>query len=389
MPTIGLLWHSLRSANLGWGAMTLSHLAMLNKAASAAGRDISFCVIDVFNGPLWYSTSASVAPDEVVIGGEALTQMDALISAVNRAIANCDLVVDIGGGDMFSDIYGEDVLSMVVESRLAVLGQRKRLILGPQTIGPFKTTSARSQVAYILRRCEKVFTRDSWSTSLLKELGVVHNAEETIDLAFRLPFTRKPCRTSETIRLGLNVSGLLYWAAEMHQLEFYLQFDYPSLINKVIEYLLRRNEVSVILIPHVIGQNKADDDLWICRALSEKFGLALSPAFTSPVEAKSYISELDILVGSRMHATIAAVSSGVAAVPLAYSTKFRGVFESLNYPFVCDLTSQGSEDVIESIQDAIDRISELRAAAEASSEVAQLKLNRYQEYLDEVMRSLP
>ena len=46
-------------------------------------------------------------------------------------------------------------------------------------------------------------------------------------------------------------------------------------------------------------------------------------------EVKWCISKLDWFVGSRMHATIAALSSGVPCAAIAYSRKFRGVFATL------------------------------------------------------------
>ena len=52
--------------------------------------------------------------------------------------------------------------------------------------------------------------------------------------------------------------------------------------------------------------------------------------------AKSYISSLGAFTGARMHATIAAFSSGVPTVPFAYSKKFAGLYGSLGYDFIVD-----------------------------------------------------
>ena len=60
----------------------------------------------------------------------------------------------------------------------------------------------------------------------------------------------------------------------------------------------------------------------------------LAPAFNTPIEAKSYISNMDIFIGSRMHSTIGAFSSNVATIPVSYSRKFEGLFNSLNYEYV-------------------------------------------------------
>ena len=49
-----------------------------------------------------------------------------------------DLVVAISGGDSFSDIYGLERLLYVSLPQILALWAGKRLILLPQTIGPFK-----------------------------------------------------------------------------------------------------------------------------------------------------------------------------------------------------------------------------------------------------------
>ncbi|MFQ5655847.1 MAG: polysaccharide pyruvyl transferase family protein, partial [Planctomycetota bacterium] len=47
-----------------------------------------------------------------------------------------------------------------------------------------------------------------------------------------------------------------------------------------------------------------------------------------PSEIKGIIARLDWFCGTRMHSTIAGLSSGVPTAAIAYSGKTRGVFES-------------------------------------------------------------
>ena len=48
-------------------------------------------------------------------------------------------------------------------------------------------------------------------------------------------------------------------------------------------------------------------------------------------------------MGARMHACIAAFSSGVPVVPMAYSRKFEGLFGSLGYDRTVDCTADSAE----------------------------------------------
>jgi colanic acid/amylovoran biosynthesis protein len=383
---IGLLWHSFRDANLGVGALTLSHLALLKAAASAANRPISIRVFG-WKGPMWYPPS-DIEVDEVLVD----MPTDLLPETpLWRSIADCDVVLDIGTGDVFSDIYRTSFFFTIVCSRIAVLAQHKPLVLAPQTVGPFKDPFLLTLAAQLVRRCARTFTRDSESRSLLQQAGVVEGVEETIDVAFSLPFDPPSRAPGQGIRLGLNVSGLLYQNASTNEFSFGVKVDYPSLIKGIIQSLRQRLDVSIVLVPHVLGDgsNPYVDDVWICKQLADEFGLQIAPPFKSPIEAKSYISGLDLLVGSRMHATIAAISSGVPVIPLAYSRKFSGVFAAVGYPLVCDLLTQDEEQVRCCVEDAVSRLPELRAAVRRSNEVAQSKLDIYRAYLQELMRSLP
>lgn len=55
---------------------------------------------------------------------------------------------------------------------------------------------------------------------------------------------------------------------------------------------------------------------------------------------------MDIFLGARMHASIAAISSNVATIPFSYSKKFEGLFGSLEYPYVISATKISTDNAI-------------------------------------------
>jgi polysaccharide pyruvyl transferase WcaK-like protein len=72
------------------------------------------------------------------------------------------------------------------------------------------------------------------------------------------------------------------------------------------------------------------------------------PSGLNASETKWCISQLDWFCGTRMHATIAALSSGVPAAALAYSIKTKGVFDSCGMAdSVVDAREVGSDDAVE------------------------------------------
>lgn len=69
---------------------------------------------------------------------------------------------------------------------------------------------------------------------------------------------------------------------------------------------------------------------------------------------------MDFFTGARMHACIAALSSGVPVYPIAYSRKFTGLFcDTLGYKHVGDLTNNKQDQIIQGFKEAFVNSTEL------------------------------
>jgi polysaccharide pyruvyl transferase WcaK-like protein len=376
---LAFLWHSFRSENLGVGALALSHLAIVDAAARRAGRAIHVDVIG-------YAGRLDYRPDRPDVSETHLRSSRALLPYGDlwRAVGRADLALDIGAGDSWADIYGAKRFIWQWLSKEAPLLFGKPLVLSPQTIGPFASPAWRLLARRTMRRAERVFARDRESVAFLESMDAARNATETVDVAFRLPYERRG-RTgpAERIQFGFNVSGLLHAGGYTQSSQFGSRETYRAMVEGVIEGLLARGDVDVTLVPHVVPDDgSVEDDVAVSRQLAARFpAVRVAPVFASPVEAKSFISGLDMLAGSRMHATIAAASSGVAVVPLAYSRKFRGVFNSIGYPLVGDCTASPASELVALTLGAVDRRAELAAAARSGSARAVDRLGVYEDFL--------
>lgn len=382
--TIGLLWHSLRNENLGVGALTIAQIDLLRKAASRVGRRLH-CRLIGPNGGLHYPPEGEPVEELLITSSRNYLPGTPLW----RAVASCDLVLDHGCGDSFTDLYGWRRFLHLAASKEVALATGRPLILSPQTIGPFRSPLAAAQARRLVRRCEMPFARDAESLAVLHDMGRP-DARRTVDLAFALPYTPAPRAGDGTIRVGVNVSGLLLNGGYTGRNQFGLRVDYTAVIDALINDLQATPGVRVELIPHVVPEGApVEDDHAASVALAERHpGVAVAPRFTTPSQAKSHISGLDLLIGSRMHATIAAVSSGVPVVPLAYSRKFRGVFDSVGYPLVGDMTAQDAEELRALCRSALARRDELRAAAEDAKATGLRTLDVYEDYLADRLSQL-
>jgi len=385
---IGLLWHSCLSENLGVGALSVANANLIAEAAHKSGRRPVFHLMGV-RGAFDYSHEIVYENRFENIGYKALANP---FSSLHRTLAQCDVVFDIGGGDSFSDIYAPRRFWLIIGSKVAARRSKGPLILSPQTIGPFHTAAARHAAVGVMNLSDMVFARDEASFKVLEQLGMAHRSALTTDVAFALPFTPAPDKDQRDlaggpIKIGLNVSALLYRRDLASGDRIRLTVDYPALIDALIDRIMREPRAELHLVPHVLAAaTPYEDDYALAEELKARFPAAhLAPRFSGPSQAKSYIAGLDLFAGSRMHATIAAISSGTAVVPLGYSRKFSGLFDSLGYPWNADLTSASNAAVLERFDAALADLASLRAQAVAANAEAQRRLGSYRAALDRII----
>lgn len=120
--------------------------------------------------------------------------------------------------------------------------------------------------------------------------------------------------------------------------------DYRAVVLGFLRRLLLETDANILLIPHVLtppghyesdlAANDAvlaalrdDSDSRVRAAAAERLA-AVPPVYDHPSEAKWLIARCDWFCGTRMHACIAALSTGVPTAAIAYSLKTQGVFET-------------------------------------------------------------
>lgn len=274
--------------------------------------------------------------------------------ATKKNYQDADFILDIGQGDSFADIYGKRRFDWIFSQYRLGMKYKKPYCILPQTIGPFKDASIRRQACKGINYAQCVMARDKQSYDYVKELLPDKTVTEIIDVAFFMPFKRKEFN-KDFIHVGLNVSALLWHGGYTQDNQFGLKVDYPSLIRSIIDYFLEQANVKVHLIPHVVDSERhVENDYAVSFDLYEEYNhpnLVLAPLFLDPISAKNYIAGMDFFMGARMHATIAAFSSGVPVFPMAYSRKFNGLFaDTLQYPYMGDMKVQSNPEVLKGIK---------------------------------------
>ena len=259
----------------------------------------------------------------------------------------------------------------------AIIDSGIPLILGSQTIGPFADNDVKKYAVEVIERCKAVFVRDGESQKYVEQISQVKPVLTT-DVAFFLPY-KKSEKKSNIKKAGFNPSGLLWMGGYTGDNQFGLTVDYRVYCQTIIEYLISKGyEVHLILHSYLPvareGFYHADNDKLAVDTLHELYPATVaSPLFSTPMEAKSYISGMDLFIGARMHATIAAISSGIPVIPFSYSRKFEGLFASLEYPFVVEGTKWGTEEAIDQTKKWLNSIDELKKYVKSCSNIIKSK----------------
>lgn len=268
----------------------------------------------------------------------------------------CDYIFNVTAGDSFSDIYGIDNFNAVNNiNKLAQLFGINYTFL-PQTYGPFYDSNIEKKAMRSLSKADLLLSRDALSTEYLRSHIGNQNIKSYIDMAFYLPYKHFENLIMPGLNVGINISQTLWNIPKDNVI--HLSYPYKEVVYETINHLLAKGCI-VHIIPHVVNSdNHEDNEYCLSYKIWEKLNhknVKLAPLFLSPVDAKSYISSLDLFIGARMHACIAAFSSGVPVLPMSYSRKFEGLFNStLNYKYGINLTTLDSiaqlkEDISEAI----------------------------------------
>ncbi len=299
------------------------------------------------------------------------------------------LVADITGGDSFSDIYGTRRFMLNALPKLLALWCNKPLILLPQTYGPLTGYWSQRIARYIWSRSSVIYSRDREGVEYVKQLLGKTATSKVIkfspDVAFVLDPAQPdsplvpalaPVKAQGQILIGVNVSGLIETSnsTTTGTFTFGLKYNYHQLMSDLITALLDLPNTVVVLIPHVYSPVESDPKAGqvVYEQVRKNFParIFLIEEVFNHQQIKYLIGQCDFFVGARMHACIAAISQSVPAIGLAYSHKFRGVFESAKVgELVIELTSNDAATIIAGVKQAfLDRettASKLRATIPA------------------------
>jgi polysaccharide pyruvyl transferase WcaK-like protein len=238
------------------------------------------------------------------------------------------------GGDNFSLEYGIPYSFLGWNSIARDAGMP--VFIWGASVGPFsKEEKFERQFVQHARTLTRIFVRETETISYLTRLGLEHKLYLAADPAFAM-LPKKPRHEVESLEqaVGINLSPLMA--------QFVTAGDMDAWKEMAVQMILAVSKAvkrPIALIPHVNateatrscdpGWYYKDDYGFLAGVKNDPRlkGLSitlLSNELSAP-ELKHEISRLWAFAGARTHATIAAFSTGVPCISLAYSVKARGL----------------------------------------------------------------
>lgn len=254
-----------------------------------------------------------------------------------------DVVIDLGG-DGLSENYGLVLLCNSAFPLFLSLLLKKPFVIYAQSIGPFKSWFTRRLMKFIFDRASLITLREEISKKYLRKIKVKNkNVFLTADPAFLLKPSYPPEVSNHLSEIrghmhkkivGVTASQLIYRYAfpTIHDVREKRE-HYMKLMVDLIKYILKKNDVIVLLIPHAMVPG--DDDRPIHEEIflklnedEQKLVIPIRKAYRAD-EIKGIIGLCDLFISCRMHAAIAAISMRIPTIAFSYGHKFHGVLGRL------------------------------------------------------------
>ena len=285
-----------------------------------------------------------------------------------------DAFVDISGF-LYVDKRDPSEAMKLVTLTLMAEAQGVPYIYLSQTFGPFTISTLRRGVAKAVRASSLLYTRDRQSRAHLAAL--LGKKEQEVRLSPDIAFLFKgDAPSAEAMRqLGLNSEKPILGVSP--NMRVYERSAGDVAGNKYIRALsgmirhFTEQGVQVLLLPHEMRTQKGKaDDRTLCNMLLQEVPSDLVrnlEGLPTAEQIKGIIGGCDLVVGSRFHSLVAALSQGVPAVAVGWAHKYPELLREFGLgEYVYDYDTVSDEDFTRVVYEAWCSREELKKRVDAA-----------------------
>lgn len=251
-----------------------------------------------------------------------------------EAIAGADVLLD-EGGITFVDGRGKFIIYNVA-TILPALFAKTPVVKIAQAMGPFEEPVNGAAAKAMLPHMDTIVSRGSITREHLDGLGL-NNVIDGADLAFTLQVSAESEAEAARVAgeffnennvVGFSPSQVLRKQGEA------VGRDYIGEVVQQINFVTEQMDRPVLLVPHSArsGTDKLhNNDLPVCREIYAGLArpdrvLFLEEELSAQV-LRALIGRCDLFVASRFHAMVSSLATGVPALVIGWSHKYREVLD--------------------------------------------------------------
>lgn len=230
-----------------------------------------------------------------------------------------DVILD-ASGFAYSDQWGSKASERMALKCQKWRKENKKIILLPQAFGPFENPRVKEAMITIVNNVDLIFARDQISYDYIKALSIPINhvkiAPDFTNLlqgekpSYIEKLTNRPCLVPNQRMLdktGSNAST-----------------SYIDFIVSVINNLREKQRNPFILVHETKDINLAEK---IASLLSQPIDIIQEE---NPLCLKYILGQVELLIGSRFHSLISALSQGTPCLGTGWSHKYQTLFAEYN-----------------------------------------------------------
>lgn len=318
----------------------------------------------------------------VITGNPNITTIRHNVNSIHRfnlfkiikAMSSSNLLVS-GGGSLLQDVTSKKSLYYYLTILFLAKLMGKKVMLYAQGIGPINSSFGRKLTGVICKKIDLITVRDDGSYEELQRLGIKkEKIIVTADAVFALEkapnsighniLKKYRIRKDKKI-IGISVRN---WKnSEIFIQEFAL----------AAEKLKNEHNAQIVFIPMQFPEDIKISEKVIELMQDKKDIFVLKSDFTTK-EYLAIISQMNLVIGMRLHALVFAALTGVKFFGVSYDPKIDRFLDSFNGVSIAKIQDIKAEDIVkvvsnhlnDNMQEQNNKIEKLRKEAQANAQRA-------------------
>jgi len=309
-------------------------------------------------------------------------------------------VIDIGGYQ-FGDAWGANHTRNKARQVKKWIRSGEQVFFLPQAWGPFSTSPVSKAVSSIINTATLSFARDKTSLAEIRKL--VGTNSPKVRFAHDIAWNFK----GDDLSVGKQLIKDTGFPLDYNKLTVCLipntqvynrikgfsgpENEYIVLLREIAKHLCKAHNAQVILLGHQFLKDNSmrKDDRMLCNYILSSLDRSLPVVHLdrvlSAAQAKAVIGNCDLLLSSRYHALIAAMSQGIPSAAIGWSHKYDELMSEVSLRSNVISLSKEKKDILRDIDLIVEQTAQAKETLKSTVPVMK---QGGQKALDEVVSAI-